>query len=295
MKLGDALLDVVGRDLEQSLDRELLDGERSHRRPVHHGATQARLGQIAATREIAHEAAGERVAGTGGIEHRLERIRRRKEDARRREHERAVLAFLDEHVLGPALHDPSRRLHEIELIGQLPRLGVVERDEVDVFEQLEQIGPPALDPEIHGVARHELGLRDLRQHVELQPRIDVAEEDERRLAELLGNLGAKVREHTKVRLQCFGDVEVVSIAAAPAKGCPLRPLEPRQIDRPRREGLLELVDRIVRSDDADELHRREVAGRRREEGPRPAEREIGAPKRRLHGIERNRTDDENAH
>ena len=34
------------------------------------------------SREIAHEAAGERIAGAGRIEHRLERIGRREEDRR---------------------------------------------------------------------------------------------------------------------------------------------------------------------------------------------------------------------
>ena len=50
-------------------------------------------------REIAHEAAGERIARAGRIEHVLERIRRREEDRVLREHERAVLALLDDHVL----------------------------------------------------------------------------------------------------------------------------------------------------------------------------------------------------
>ena len=131
-------------------------------------------------REISHESAGERIAGAGRIEHRLERIRRREEDRRLGEHERAVLALLDHDVLRAALHDPARRLHEVELLGELARLGVVERDQIDALEQLEQIGTPALDPEVHRVARDELRLVDLRQHVELEPRIDVAEEHERR-------------------------------------------------------------------------------------------------------------------
>ena len=38
------------------------------------------LAEIAGAREVAHEAAGERVARAGGVEHILERIRRREED-----------------------------------------------------------------------------------------------------------------------------------------------------------------------------------------------------------------------
>ena len=158
-----------------------------------------------------------------------------KKIALRVEHERAVLAFLDDHVLGPALHDPPRGLHEIRLFGELARLAVVERDHVDFLEQREQIGAPALDPEVHRVARDELRLAHLAQHLELQARIDVAEEDERRVAELLGDLRREVREHAELRLERLGRVEVVAVAAAPAERLALGVLEPREIDAARGE------------------------------------------------------------
>ena len=226
MEVADALREVIRRDLEQPVDGEFLDGERAHRGAVHDGAPQIRLGEVAVLREIAHESAGERIAGAGRIEHRLERIRRREEHVRLREHERAVLALLDHDVLRAAFHDPARRLDEVELLGELARLGVVQRDQIDVREQLEQVGTPALDPEVHRVAGDELRLGDLRQHVELQPRIDVPEKHERRVPKLLGNLRPKVREHAEVRLERLGDVEVVAVPAAPAKRRPLRLLEP---------------------------------------------------------------------
>ena len=43
------------------------------------------------------------------------------------EHERAVLALLDDDVLRSARQDPPRGLHEVELLGELPRLAVVEQ------------------------------------------------------------------------------------------------------------------------------------------------------------------------
>jgi hypothetical protein len=206
-----------------------------------------------------------------------------------------VLSLLDHDVLRAAFHDPARRLDEVELFGELARLGVVQRDQIHVRQQLENIGTPALDPEVHGVAGDELRLGDLRQHVELEPRVDVAEEHERRRAELLGNLRSKVREDTQVCLQCFRDVEVVTIPAAPAKGRSVGLLEPGDVDRPRREGALQFVERKVGADHADELHRREVARRRREERTGPAEDVVRAPERRLDGIERHGADDENCH
>ena len=116
----------------------------------------------------------------------------------------------------------------------------------------EQIGAAALDPEVHRVARHELRLGDLRQHIELQARIDVAEKDERRVAKLLGNLRAEIREHAEVRLERLGGVEVVAVASAPAERRALRALEAGEIDRPRRERLV----RARRSDSRRRSRRR---------------------------------------
>ena len=78
-----------------------------------------------------------------------------------------MLALLDDDQLGPALHDPLRGLQQVVALAQLPRLTVVERDRIDALQQFEQVRPAALDPEIHRVARDELGLVHLSQHVEL--------------------------------------------------------------------------------------------------------------------------------
>src|SRR5206468_9727480 len=103
-------------------------------------------------------------------------------------------------------------------------------DEVDTPEQLEQLGAAALDPEVHRVAGDELRPLHLREHVELQARIDVPEEHERRAAKLLGDLGSEVREDTEVRLEGLSDVQIVAIAAAPSKGATFGALEPSEID-----------------------------------------------------------------
>src|SRR5690242_10279729 len=113
-----------------------------------------------------------------------------------------MLAFLDNHVPRASRHDPLSRLNQIEFLGELPGFGIVERDEVDVAQKLEEIGTPALDPEIHGVACDQLRLPDLLQDVQLQSRIDVGEKYERRVAELVRNLRAEVREYQIGRASC---------------------------------------------------------------------------------------------
>ena len=161
--------------------------------------------------------------------------------------------------LRPTLHDPARGLDEIRFLGELARLAVVERDEIHALEKRQQIGPTALDPEVHRVARNELGLLDLIEHVELQSRIDVGQKDEGRRPELLGNLRAEVREHAQSGFQRLGGIEIVTVSTAPPERFALRLLESRQVHAALPQGG-ELVDGIVAADDADQLHRREVAG-----------------------------------
>src|SRR5207237_4147976 len=106
------------------------------------------------------------------------------------------------------------------------------------------------------VAYDELRLLHLLQDVELQSRVDVAEEDERRLAEVLWNLRREVREHAKMRLERLRHVEVVTIAAAPAERATLRVLDAGEVDRPILERAGQLVERVIVAHDADDLHRR---------------------------------------
>ena len=54
---------------------------------------------------------------------------------------------------------------------------VVEDEDVDILQGLDERIPLALDPEVHGVAHHELGAAELPHHFALQVRIDVGQED----------------------------------------------------------------------------------------------------------------------
>ena len=289
MELANPRVDVRGAYLEQPLDRELLDGKRAHCRAVDDGSAQAALREIVVSREIAHEAAGERVTGPRGIEDVLERIRRREEDFTFTEHERAVLALLHDDELRPAAHDPPRCLDEIVLLRELARLALVEGDEIDARQQLEELGTPALDPEVHRVARHQLRPVDLRQDVELKARVDVPEKDIFRATEWFRNLGPEVREDAEVGLEGLGDVQVVAIAPAPTERSSLGVFESREIDTALRQRL-ELLHGVITADDADELHAAEMTRGRREERRRAAKDVLGFAERRLHRIERDRTD-----
>ena len=294
MDLPDAAFDVVARDLQEAGDREPFDDERAHRRADDHGPTQVGIGEVVGAGEPTHEAAGEGVPCPGGIEDRLERIRRREEYLVAGEHERAMLALLDEHGLRALVHDPARRLHEVGTLGELARLAVVERDEVDMLEQFEHVGAPRLDPEVHRVAGDELGRLHLPQHLELETRVDVGEEDVLGVGELRRDLRLEVREDAEAGLEGLGRVEVVAIAAPPAERLALHLLQTGEVDAACLEGL-ELLDRIVAADHANELDRGLVRGRGGEVVRGPTEDVVGFAERGLDGIKGDGADDEDGH
>ena len=217
IEVGDARSDLRRRDLDQAIHRETLDGERSHRRTVDDGATQVRFGDVAAARQIAHESTGERIARARRIEHRLERIRRREEDARLVNMNAPCSPFLMTTSFGPRAmiqRAAFTRLNSSVSCRASASFSVIRSTR---FSSSSRSGRRLSIQKFIVSHATSFGLLDLRQHLELQPRIDVAEEDERRDAKLLGNLRPEVREHTEVRLERLGGVEIVPVASAPAE------------------------------------------------------------------------------
>src|SRR4051794_22359612 len=74
LEIPDAFGDLVGRQPRDTLGPELLDVVGGQRRAVGHRPAQRALVGVAARGEIADEAAGERVAGAGRVDDRLQRI-----------------------------------------------------------------------------------------------------------------------------------------------------------------------------------------------------------------------------
>src|SRR4030095_17106733 len=86
----------------------------------------------------------------------------------------------------PQRGDSPRGVYEIRLAGQRPRLAVVDRHDVHLAEDASQRVALALDPEVHGVERDEARtLLHLMEHVELELRIDVREEQIRHAPQAL--------------------------------------------------------------------------------------------------------------
>ena len=93
---------------------------------------------------------------------------------------------------------------------QLPRLRVVEEQDVDDLRALLSGSSLALDPVVHGVAEDQLGRRTCSSTCALQHRVDVGQEDVVAVAVGLGDLRREVLEDVELGVQGVGLVEVVS-------------------------------------------------------------------------------------
>ena len=88
--------------------------------------------------------------------------------------------FLMITCFGPARHDPARGLHEVGILGELARFVVVEREQIDVLEELERSGRRLSIQKFIVSQATSFGFSTCVEHLELEARVDVAEEDERR-------------------------------------------------------------------------------------------------------------------
>src|SRR5437773_12048651 len=72
---------LAALEVPQPIQAEFLDGKAPQHRAIDHGAAQRSVTLIATTRQVAHEAAGEAVAGASGIVRFFERKCRHTKDA----------------------------------------------------------------------------------------------------------------------------------------------------------------------------------------------------------------------
>src|SRR5690606_41108176 len=64
-------------------------------------------------------------------------------------------------------------------------------------EELQQVRTPRLDPEVHRVARYQLRVVHLLQHVQLETRVNVREQHERCASDRVGYSRLEVRDHSR--------------------------------------------------------------------------------------------------
>src|ERR1700682_4699673 len=209
------LLNVREDDLPQAIERELLDRERREDAPEDSAAAKLPVRDVLARGEIAEEPAGERIAGAGRIEDVLQRIRRSGEDGVGRDHHDPVLSSLDDERLRPERKDLSAALHEVRLFRELPYFGLVDDHEIDFTDDPGERLLRGGDPEIHRVERHEPRTAALFEHIHLQLRLDVGEEEDVRRTMLLREEGTEAGEDVELCVAGLRHVQIEAVLAAP--------------------------------------------------------------------------------
>src|SRR5882672_1367692 len=274
----------LARDALDPLRSELFHRERPHDRSVDHRAPH-RVGRRARLGQVSEQAARERVAGPGRVDHAVRREGRHRELAVPGGQGGAVLPALHDENLGAEVQYFPHRLRAAGGVGQLQGLLEVDADRAHPRQQADDGRPLRADPQVHRVQQAEFRLLQLVQHRRLHPRRDVAQEHIRRRGPGRRDLGLEGQEYAEVDGDRRRARHVPFEAAVPAEGLAVGALEAGEVDLLRLEHL-EMLRREVAADDPDHPHRREAAGGQREMSRRSAQFIVGAPVRRLERIER---------
>jgi hypothetical protein len=181
---------------------------------------------------------------------------------------------LIEHALRPEREDLPRRPAHVVDARELPRLLVVDDEQVDAREQRFERTARLGDPVIHRVEPDEPCAAELVEHALLERRIDVAEEDVRRRSDRVAHARREAGEHAEVERDRVALVHVLVIAAVPAERLAAPLLEPRAVDAAAHEVVARRTGEVV----AD--RRDEVTGRRSSPRRRSASRTRRARRRR---------------
>ena len=219
-----AFLDLPESHVHRSLDAEPLDTKRCHDAADVHGTpkrTRAHLLSISS--EVAQESTSERIAGTGGIDHILQRVRSREEVIDLLLHPRkevgAVLSIFDHHEFGAVLDQRRTDLHDSSFAGDRPALLLAHEEHLHLADHVEHvIATGSVDPVVHGVHRHKNWVAHLLQDVELERRVDVPEEHDARALPSIRENRPELLEHIEIGFERLPGVEILSVAAAPVEG-----------------------------------------------------------------------------
>src|SRR5207253_6954158 len=223
---------------------------------------------------------------------RLERVCGHEEQPVLRAQQRAVLSALDDDGPGSHRRDGPRGADQVRLAGELARLAVVDRHDVDLGQHAPERVALALDPEVHRVQRDQpRSLLHLAQHVQLELGIDVGQEDEVRSPKALAEDRPELCEYVQLGLEGLRLVEVVPVFAGPPERAALRGLEPGDVHAAVLEELQMRLGEVLPYRRHD-VHGGEEARRVREISRGAAERLLHLAERRLDAVERDRADDE---
>src|SRR5437773_2128179 len=142
IKVGHALefveagFDILRRQPQQPPQAEFLDRETRHHGAVNQRPPEPPVGEVAAAREISHEAARKAVSGASWVVNFLERVAGREKDCAVLEKARAVLTALHHHDARPKLLNPGGGAPEVSCPGEHASLRFVDHEHIDLGQRL---------------------------------------------------------------------------------------------------------------------------------------------------------------
>ena len=293
-ELAVAGLDLgIGETLKPA-EREGLHRKGSHHRAHDDGPAKIHLIEILRAGQKAQEASGKGIPRPRGVADILQRKGRGGKPAPIGEAERSVFPSLDHQRARAPRQNRLGRPDYVRLLGQHPRLGIIDDEDLDVFESLpECLGFP-LNPEVHGVSGDQAGGHDLGQDLPLQVRIDVRQEDHLSIPVGFGQSGMEFCKDIELGLERLRLAEVKAILPLPPEGPTGPPLHPGEIDLPRSQKL-QVVRPEVLSHHRHHADGGKEAGGRRKVGRRASEDFRGLAEGSLDRIEGHRAHNQNLH
>jgi len=283
------------RRAAEAVEGEIGDCEAGDDRAEGQGAFDRGRGEAVLRGEVSHHAAGEAVAGAGGIDDLVGGKSGEDEGVATADHQAAVLAlFDDDEFRAHGQHCPGG-LDKIALIGQQAGFAVVEDEAVDFFEQVREFRSFGLDPEVHGVSHDQPGRRQSRQCLLLKNRVRVGQKDVMGIAEGVGDFRRSFGQDVEIDLDGFGFVHVLEIRAVPAESLAAGAFfQPGGVDVAAIEDGGEIVRPII-ADNADEADGGEETGGAGEVDGRSTDDVLAFAERCFECIQADRSGDEQGH
>src|SRR5207249_36917 len=300
IKVGHALefveagFDILRRQPQQPPQAEFLDRETRHHGAVNQRPPEPPVGEVAAAREVSHEAARKAVSGARRVADLFERVSGREKNRAVLEEAGAVFTALQHHDARPKPLNRGSGAPEVSRPGEHPGLGLIDDEHIDLSQRLLQLLRLPLDPVIHGVAGHQARPRELATHVKLQWGIDVAQEYELTSQVRSRHLRGKALENIELGFERPRLAHVSIVLTSPAKRFPPRPFEAFDVNPAAGKDSQLLLAEILTHDRHD-FYGCEIAGGHGEEAGGAAQDFLRLAVRRLEGIKGDRTNDEQRH
>jgi hypothetical protein len=279
----------------QTVQAEILDRKAGDQNPVRHRPLQAVRVKGVEFRQIAHHPARERVTGAG----RIDQVRGRKGGQHvrleLREKHRPVLAFLDDHEFRTELADLVPGQYKVLFAGQQLGFAVVQHQAIDACQYLHQSRVFLADPQIHGICHDQPGSDALIQHLQLHRWGTVGQKYERTATELVRQHWLEIAQNVQLHFERFPVVHIRKVLATPTEGRASGDhLQPAGVDLPGLEQM-RVLRRPVLANRTTQSHRGEIAGRVGEINCRATQQTIPRLLRRVHAVQRNRTNNQQRH